>query len=125
MTTSTFYNARYDRSKFMDVVDVEVGKGKDAKTIPIVDRLDNEYVDLINSLTEFERYECISGDNLPNISYNFYKTTTAWWIIARVNGIVDPLSIQAGDILLIPRLTQINKKLTNVNTSNLGKVVVF
>lgn len=125
MAVSTFYNAKYDRSKFMDVVEVEVGKGKNAMTIPIVDRLDNDYIDLINSLNQFERYECVSGDNLPNISYAFYKTTTAWWIIARVNGIVDPLSIQAGDILLIPQLKQINKKVSNVNTSNLGKVVVF
>lgn len=125
MENSTFYNPKYDRSKFTTIYDIEVGKGKNAQTIKIVDRLDIKYVDLINSLTSFERYECLNGDNLPNISYRFYQTTTAWWIIARVNGIIDPLSIKQGDILLIPVMNQINKKISNANTSNIGTVVEF
>ena len=122
---STFYSPKYDRSKFTTIYDVEVGKGKNAQTIKVVDRLDNKYTNLINSLNSFERYECINGDNLPNIAYRFYQTTTAWWIIARVNGIIDPLSIKAGDILLIPQLSQINKNVSKANTSNIGTVVEF
>lgn len=122
---STFYSSKYSRTNFMEEIPVLVGKGKARTYVNILDRLDEKYIEIVNNTVSSKSYTVSDGDNLPNISWKFYQTTTLWWIIARVNGIVDPLSIKSGDILRIPDFNSINTNVSVSNTSNIGTVTTL
>lgn len=122
---STFYSPKYSRTNFMEEIPVLVGKGKARTYVNILDRLDEKYIEIVNNTVSSKSYTVSDGDNLPNISWKFYQTTTLWWIIARVNGIVDPLSIKSGDILRIPDFNSINTNVSVSNTSNIGTVTTL
>jgi nucleoid-associated protein YgaU len=109
----------------MEEIPVLVGKGKARTYVNILDRLDEKYIEIVNNTVSSKSYTVSDGDNLPNISWKFYQTTTLWWIIARVNGIVDPLSIKSGDILRIPDFNSINTNVSVSNTSNIGTVTTL
>lgn len=44
------------------------------------------------------------GDSLPSIAYDVYGDPTQWRVIARTNGIDDPLRLRRGSDLTIPTL---------------------
>lgn len=46
---------------------------------------------------------------LDVISYKFYNTPLYWWAIAYASDIIDPLSVVAGDRLIIPPLSSVVK----------------
>ena len=51
-----------------------------------------------------DRYQILPGDTLGGISSRFYDTPEKAYLIADVNGIPRTAELQAGNILLIPRL---------------------
>ena len=126
MSTSSFYDSNYDRSKFIDKYDITLGKGKSIFTITIQDMLSTSYLNLIDQCSVQEYYVWQAGDNLPNLAYAFYKNTTAWWIIARKNGIINPFSLKVGDVIAIPNLASINSAIKgNKSVSELNTEVTF
>ncbi len=46
----------------------------------------------------------LEGERLDSIAYKYYKDSTLWHIIADVNVITNPFSIEPGDELVIPAL---------------------
>ena len=44
------------------------------------------------------------GDTLQSIAYVAYQDATRWRVIAEANGIDDPLTLERGQALAIPRL---------------------
>lgn len=49
-------------------------------------------------------------NNLPLISYIYYKTVRLWWLIAARNEIYDPFDIPAGMSLIIPDIFEYHNK---------------
>jgi nucleoid-associated protein YgaU len=48
----------------------------------------------------------VAGDTLQSIAYEEYGTPVAWRVLARANGIDDPMRVATGQRLLIPDLDQ-------------------
>ena len=46
-------------------------------------------------------------NRLDLISYKYYSTTMLWWVIAEINGIDNPLLVEAGTILRIPLMSRL------------------
>lgn len=44
----------------------------------------------------------LEGETLQNISFKYYRDSGRWGDIAAINDIIDPLSIEKGDVLIIP-----------------------
>ena len=44
----------------------------------------------------------MEGETLQNISFKYYADSGRWGDIASINGIIDPLDINPGDVLEIP-----------------------
>lgn len=44
----------------------------------------------------------MEGETLQNISFKYYADSGRWGDIAALNGIIDPLDINPGDVLEIP-----------------------
>lgn len=119
MASSSHYDNNYDRKNVMDSIQVEAGKGKYNKKITLLDKLDYRYLDVIKNCTLLTIYVWKNGDNLPNLAYKYYGTTTPWWIIARFNGIIDVLNIKAGDKIGIPNIRDIGPIMNKLsNTKN-------
>lgn len=49
----------------------------------------------------------IEGDTLDAIAFRKYGDSKLWWVIADVNNIENPLIIEPGTSLLIPKLSHI------------------
>ena len=43
------------------------------------------------------------GETLDRISARYYGDSTKWRLLARANGIEDPLAVRAGSLLSVPR----------------------
>ncbi len=50
----------------------------------------------------FKYYRVEEGDTWTNLSFSFYDTIELWWIICKVNNIVNPMDMpKEGDMLKI------------------------
>ena len=60
--------------------------------------------------SNFSFYTVKNEDQWTTISYNFYETVELWWLICKINNIIDPVanSPKEGQVLKI-----INKDLVN------------
>lgn len=45
-----------------------------------------------------------SGDTLPRLAFQHYGDAKRWRVIARANGLVDPLDLEPGRTLIVPRI---------------------
>ena len=70
--------------------------------LPFVDLLYQGGKIVFHEVTEQEQ------GRLDRIAYIYYSDWTLWYILALFNNIMDPLSIQAGDIIEIP-LNSVNQ----------------
>lgn len=49
----------------------------------------------------------------PNLAYVYYGDKNLWWVIAGVNGIVNPLQkVEGGTMLLIPQKSQVLEEIS-------------
>lgn len=46
-------------------------------------------------------------DNLPDIAFDYYKSSKWWWVIADINNIHDPFNLLPNSNLIIPDLNGI------------------
>lgn len=52
-------------------------------------------------------YVLREGDRLDVLSYRFYGTPELWWYLAYVNGIMNPLELEVGKVLVIPKFKKL------------------
>ena len=69
-------------------------------------------IDLIGN-DPFTVYTWEEGDRIDYVSHRFFNDSQYWWVIALVNGISFPLSIQPGTPLRIPN--DVNTVLQKLN----------
>ena len=101
MAISTASNPKYWQSNLLSIRSTSVGNFPDF----LSDRLN----DLIESITSYEPYTVRGGDRLTNISFQFYNTTSLYYIILHFNGLLFWSDVQAGDIIQIPDRSQIDR----------------
>ncbi len=51
---------------------------------------------------DFKEYISHEDDNIFMVANRFYQDTTMWYPIALFSGVIDPLNIPIGTILLLP-----------------------
>jgi nucleoid-associated protein YgaU len=44
----------------------------------------------------------IEGDRLDTLAFKHYQSSNLWYVIADVNGIINPFELTVGDSILIP-----------------------
>ena len=67
---------------------------------------------------DFVTHEITQNDDLPYISYLFYDNPEYWWVVALANDIINPLSLNQGDVLKIPSdLDQVVEYLNGVSNA--------
>jgi hypothetical protein len=50
----------------------------------------------------FESYQVIDGDTWNMISFKHYDTTMLWWLVCKLNGVINPtIEPEVGDVLRI------------------------
>ena len=96
MTISTSANPKFWIS---NLIPIEQGS---------VDFLSDNLKDLIETVSSSTPYIVKEGDNLASISYQFYNTTSLYYLILNFNGLIFWSDIKAGDVLQIPNLLEIN-----------------
>lgn len=52
-------------------------------------------------------YTVIDEENLSNIAFQAYGDSKLWHLLAKVNNLFDPFTLESGSTLLIPDLAQI------------------
>jgi len=105
MYNSSNFDPSLERAQYFDIIKQAGGD--------FLDVLDGRLISRIREIRSWTPYQYEHGANLPNLSYRFYGKTTAYWIIAIYNGIVDPLSIQEGQVLKIPAFSEITRALAD------------
>lgn len=98
---STNYSAKYDISNFLSVVNIDGSFYLDA--------LDQRLVELIQQVRPIDVFTYTANVQITTLAYNYYNSTTPWWIILLYNGISHPLDLEPGDVLLIPDIRQIDQ----------------
>lgn len=90
-------------------------KGSRYTNTPVVD-LDGTKIFGMRHLAEFTYKNCknhtvIQGDTIDGISLTYYGSSQYWWIIMDANPkYLFPSDIQAGDVLLIPHISEVRGK---------------
>ncbi len=73
-----------------------------------------------SNLLFFSRRPVVSEEenNLPLISFKEYSRPDLWWVIARANGIINPLSeVKTGMLVSIPTLESVTAALDTLRSS--------
>ncbi len=73
-----------------------------------------------DSLTQ---YKYIGGKPITTVSYELYGTTSAWWIILYLNGIMHPDEMSDGMTLKVPTPEAIQSLTRDTVVNNIGKVI--
>lgn len=108
---ATFTNKKLNASNYMETVEYTEGRGKNTKTKNMYNFFDNRLRFLEGSYNS-EIYEVENIVHLPNLTHKYYSTTSLWWVLARFNGIIFPLSeMKRGQQLYIPELQELSKSL--------------
>ena len=114
---STNYDQNFERSKFMDVVT----SADDASLW--IDPLDPRILNIIAGEIPYDIFSYRS-ESITTISYQYYSTTTLWWLIVMFNGFLHPHEIPSGYKLKIPKLSYImNKVKKSTSDSIKGQVI--
>lgn len=114
MATYSKLNLTIDN--FESPVTYKSGKGTAATDYSIYNFYDTK-LDFLRRTYDCSIYTLETPNFLPNISVKYYGTSSLWWVIARFNGIIFPLSeIKVGTILYIPDLSSITKYLNQAQT---------
>lgn len=87
------------------------------------DPLDPKITSIFENITSVSTHD-YQRDPITTISYNYYGTTSGWWIILAYNGYMHQDEIPAGASLDIPDLDTIKSNLIKVQ-SLVGRKFVF
>lgn len=112
---ATFTKKDLNSSNYMDTVTYKEGRGKLTQEKQMYNFFDNKLRFLEGSYTS-EIFSVNDIVHLPNLTANYYSTTSLWWVIARFNGVIFPHSeIERGKQLYIPNLQELTKSLNKAN----------
>lgn len=100
MTLSTASAPRYWETTFLPVVSLPDGG--------VPDILSDRIVDLLDSITISTPYTIREGDKITTICFEFYQTTSLYYLLLYYNGLLFWDELQPGDVIQIPNLEQIN-----------------
>lgn len=124
----TFSKLNLTINNFVSPITYKVGRGKGIQEKETYNFYDNKLRFLNNSFN-CSVYTVTSPLFLPNLSVQYYGTSSLWWVIAKFNGIIYPLrEITVGKVLYIPDLGSISKFLNkdkDVSTGANTKRVTF
>lgn len=59
-----------------------------------------------------------------SIAYRVYRESSLWWAILHFNGIIDPFSLRAGDVLRIPSPRVVSRILSDMKANRLPTRVI-
>lgn len=128
MTTTT-YNPKYRRDAYLSRVDITSGydilfKGGDRDVV--LDELDQSIVEIMYAIKSYTPYMMKQGEVFTTIVYNFYGTTTPWWVVLMYNGLCTPMQIQPGMVLKFPNLRDVDSFLMKfVSEDKTGQLVTI
>ncbi len=126
MATSNNYNPVFSRINLMNPVTVSV-PNPFKPNFPIqeilLDRLSTRYVDIMKYLNSYTNYTW-TGIKITTLSYQYYQTTTLWWLILMYNGLSHPLELTPGMLLKIPLPSQVTSYFS-LNTAKTGTQIVL
>lgn len=135
MLLSTHGNSEMARASFMQDVDhqfktkLDLTKDSDSRfNKPWVDPLDPELMSRLRfKESDMLDYAYDGVTPITNISYNLYGTTTLWYVIVYVNGLLNPLEIPGGTVLKVPKKDVLAEKFRKktAQESRVGSVVVI
>lgn len=112
------HDPQMSRSEFMAVVGPRSFNDKSW-----IDPLDSRLTRILSGRIPYTEIKYAKKKPLTTISMEFYRTTSLWWIILRMNGYLHPHDIPDGASLKLPSLRYIQSRLTTVTRSNKGKIV--
>ena len=96
--------SKYNRTKYFSIAETKNGE--------VLDLLDNRW-DKFNDYLKDKQTASFKilpkhAGRLDLISFDAYNSVQYWWIIAKINAIINPITeITAGKIIAIPLLTDI------------------
>lgn len=90
-----YKNSRYTKTSLYSRDDIMVFKRRDLENY---------------NTKEAQVHTLIQGENLPLLANKYYGDTQLWWCILEANPKYrSPLDIRHGDVLIIPRLSEVLK----------------
>lgn len=63
---------------------------------------------LNKDITQWVNHIVTQIDTLDSLALQYYGNPLFWWIIADINGIIDPFKLRVGSTLIIPYLNQVS-----------------
>lgn len=88
-----------DRTKLMDTALISNIREKD----PLSSKFNERFAPTTYTVHKVT----IDEESHPElVSYREYGTVDYWWLILKINGVIDADSLQSGEILIIPDLTE-------------------
>ena len=111
-TTTINTDAQYLRSNFISYQTITENNAQ----VSVPDYLNTTYLGVINSLTPTSYYTYSQGQQLTTQAFKGTGNTSTWWMIALLNGYINPLQMNNGDLVFIPNAAAaISKANTSVN----------
>ena len=112
-------NPVYFRSNFIPYATISINN------VPyqVMDIANNSYLQIINNLKAVSVVNSVNY-TLPVLAYKTTETTSTWWMIGILNGLIHPLQLQEGQLVLLPDVISAISN-NNSTISNSGSVVTF
>lgn len=118
--TSPNENTVFLRSNFIPTTNIVIKN----KSVPVLDIANLSLLTLIKNLKPIQLVDS-ENKTLPVIAYKNTQTTSTWWMIGILNGVIHPLQLQQGQKVLIPDVTSAVTTLGNSSSASAGSTVVF
>ena len=91
-----------------------------------VDPLDPRIINMLSDFeNDLEQYTYVSGKTITTVSFELYGTSSAWWIILYLNGIMHPDEIPDGKVLRVPSRSAMAVLLQTTAKNNRGQQVTI
>lgn len=91
-----------------------------------VDPLDPRIINMLDNFdNSLEQYTYIAGKPITTASFELYGTTSAWWIILYLNGVMHPDEIPDGKVLNVPTREAMAVLLQTTAKNNRGQQVTI
>ena len=91
-----FVGSRYETARAMGILETTTA------TVETVFIYGRERLELADIGDDYRHYELEPGDWIDELAFRFGGRQDVWWKIADVSGVVDPLLLEPGDVLIIP-----------------------
>lgn len=92
--------------KFGSIVNKERVDGEEN-----IDFFDPKVTDLVRRIDRADTFTYVydGSEQIENIAFKFYYTTSIWWLIMEYNGFTHPLELEEGQVLRMPAKSDIDR----------------